>query len=282
VISGAVAGAAFSAMEATMANKYSFSTAALFPRSAAESLRLIAGAGFSHAELMPQCFAEAEERFASRAEKCGIHVASIHYPLAMFPMLYNAGESMVGEARRFGEGLVRLCRALDAKVLVIHPHEPAKDQAHAALLEAPVVGNLRALGEACAAAGLTLAIENSPKGPGRGPAGLLAYVDALGAGPASAPMVDTTEACEADEDPVAFIAKVRPCHTHLSDHAGEQKHIPAGEGAIDWRGVRDALRGCGYSGYYTLEPVYRHYLDRPEAALEKAYAFISGLIGSEA
>ena len=70
--------------------------------------------------------------------------------------------------------------------------------------------------------------------------------------------------------------------SHLSDHAGEQKHIPAGEGAIDWRGVRDALRGCGYSGYYTLEPVYRHYLDRPEAALEKAYAFISGLIGSEA
>ena len=97
-----------------MANKYSFSTAALFPRSAAESLRLIAGAGFSHAELMPQCFAEAEERFASRAEKCGIHVASIHYPLAMFPMLYNAGESMVGEARRFGEGLVRLSVGVEA------------------------------------------------------------------------------------------------------------------------------------------------------------------------
>jgi len=54
------------------------------------------------------------------------------------------------------------------------------------------------------------------------------------------------------------------------------------DGAVALRGVRDALRGCGYSGYYTLEPVYRHYLDRPEAALEKAYAFISGLIGSEA
>ena len=201
-------------------DKFSFSTAALFPRTAAESLRLIAGAGFSHAELMPQCFAEADERFASQAEKCGIHVASIHYPLAMFSMLYNAGDSMVGEARRFGDGLVRLCRALDAKVLVVHPHEPAKDPARAALLEAPIVRNLKALGEACAAAGVTLAIENSPKGPGRTPAGLLAYVEALGASPTSAPMVDTTEACEADEDPVAFIAAVRPCHTHLSDHAG--------------------------------------------------------------
>lgn len=263
-----------------MGNKYSFSTAALFPRTAAESLRLIAGAGFSHAELMPQCFAEADERFASQAEKCGIHVASIHYPLAMFSMLYNAGESMVGEARRFGDGIVRLCRALDTKVLVVHPHEPVKDPARAALLEAPIVANLKALGEACAAAGVTLAIENSPKGPGRSPAGLLAYVEALGAGPTSAPMVDTTEACEADEDPVDFIAKVRPCHTHLSDHAGEVKHIPAGEGEVDWPGVRDALRGGGYSGYYTLEPVYRHYLDAPEAALEKAFAFISSLIGS--
>ena len=34
------------AFNAKAANKYSFSTAALYPRSAAESLRLIAGAGF--------------------------------------------------------------------------------------------------------------------------------------------------------------------------------------------------------------------------------------------
>jgi len=265
-----------------MADNYSFSTAALFPRTAAESLRLIAGAGFSHAELMPQCFAEADERFAATAEKCGVHVASIHYPLAMFSMLYNAGDSMVSEARRFGDGLVRLCRALDAKVLVVHPHDPGKDPAHADLLESPIRRNLQLLGEACAAAGLKLAIENSPKGPGRSPGGLLAYIEALGAGPAAAPMVDTTESCEADEDPVAFIAAAKPCHLHLSDHAGDQKHIPAGEGEIDWPGVRDALRGFGYSGYYTLEPLYRHYLDAPEAALEKAYAFISGLIGGKA
>lgn len=259
-----------------MTNKYSFSTAALFPRSAAESLRLIAGAGFSHAELMPQCFAEARESFASHAEKCGVHVASVHYPLAMFSMLYNAGEGMVAEARSFGSGLVRLCSALGSRVLVVHPHEPQKDPALRSLLEEPIRRNIQLLGEECAAAGLTLAIENNPKGPGRTPAGLLAYIEALGAGPAAAPMVDTTEACEADEDPAAFISAVKPKHMHMSDHAGTAKHIPAGEGEADWQAIKKAL--LGYEGYYTLEPLYRFYLDEPEKKLAKAFAFISSLI----
>lgn len=259
-----------------MGGKYSFSTAALFPRGAAESLRLLRSAGFEHAELMPQCFAEAKEDFAREAGGCGIHVASIHYPLAMFSMLYNAGEGMVEEARRFGEGLVRLGRALGSEVLVVHPHDAPKDRALAPLLEEPIRRNLQLLGEACAAAGMRLAVENSPKGPGRTPAGLLDYIAALAAGPAAGPMVDTTEAVEADEDPAAFIRAVKPIHTHLSDHAGEAKHIPAGEGEVDWKAVREALGE--YSGYYTLEPLYRFYIDDPLPKLERALAFISGLV----
>ena len=265
---------------AELGGKYSFSTAALFPRGAAESRRLIGGAGFSPAELMPQCFAEAKEGFALEAGKCGVHVASIHYPLAMFSMLYNSGEGMAREARAFGSGLVKLCKALGAEVLVVHPHEPARDRAFAPLLEEPIRRNLQILGEDCARAGVALAIENNPKGPGRSPAGLLEYIAGLGAGPAAGPMVDTTEACEADEDPAAFIRAVKPIHTHLSDHVGDLKHIPAGEGEVDWKAVRDAL--VGYSGYYTLEPLYRFYLTEPEARLEKALAFISGLVGEGA
>jgi len=263
-----------------MGNRYSFSTAALYPRSAAESLRLIAGAGFSHAELMPQCFSDARESFALEAEKCGVHVASVHYPLAMFSMLYNAGEGMVAEARSFGSEIIRLCSRLGAEVLVVHPHEPQKNPALKELLEEPIRRNLRLLAEECGAAGLKLAIENNPKGPGRTPAGLLAYIAALGAGPAALPMVDTTEACEADEDPAAFIAAVKPRHLHLSDHAGDQKHIPAGEGENDWAAIREAL--AGYDGYYTLEPLYRFYIDEPGRKLSKAFAFISDLMESRA
>lgn len=263
---------------ADIANKYSFSTAALYPRSALESLRLIAGAGFLHAELMPQCFADAAEPFAREIEHIKIHVASVHYPLAMFSMLYNASPGMAAEARAFGAGLVRLCKALGTEVLVVHPHEVQQDPQLKKLIEQPIRENILHLAEACDKAGVLLVIENSPKGVGRTPEGLLAYIASLGA-PRISPAVDTTESCEADIDPAEFIKKARPAHLHLSDHAGEKKHIPAGEGDTDWQAVKAALGTFDYGGYYTLEPLYRYYLQEPEEKLNRAYAFISELIG---
>jgi sugar phosphate isomerase/epimerase len=263
---------------ADIANKYSFSTAALYPRSALESLRLIAGAGFRHAELMPQCFADASESFAREVERSAIHVASVHYPLAMFSMLYNASPGMSAEARAFGAGLVRLCKALGTEVLVVHPHEVQQDPTMQALIERPIRENILHLAEACDKADVLLVIENSPKGVGRTPEGLLAYIASLGAHTIK-PAVDTTESCEADIDPAEFIKKARPAHLHLSDHAGEKKHIPAGEGDTDWQAVKAALGTFDYGGYYTLEPLYRYYLQEPEEKLSRAYAFISALIG---
>jgi len=262
-------------------NRFSFSTAALYPRTAEESLRLIAGAGFLHAELMPQCFEDARERFALKAEKYRVHVASIHYPLAMFSMLYNASEGMVREAREFGAELVRLCSALGTEVLVIHPHDIQKDPLMQALIEEPIRKTILLLAEQCTKAGVILAIENSPKGAGRTPEGLLDYIAGLQRGFLIGPAVDSTESCEADIDPAEFISKTKPVHLHLSDHAGNVKHIPAGEGETDWQSVRDALLSFGYSGYYTLEPVYRYYMDEAERKLVQAYDFISALIGKE-
>jgi sugar phosphate isomerase/epimerase len=258
-------------------SRFSFSTAALYPRTAEESLRLIAGAGFPNAELMPQCFEDARERFALKAEKCGVHVASIHYPLAMFSMLYNASPGMAHEARNFGSGIVRLCAALGATVLVIHPHDMQKDLLMHRLIEEPIRKNILLLAEYCTKAGIKLAIENSPKGAGRTPEGLLNYIASLGCCSSLGPAVDTTEACESGIDPAEFITKTKPIHLHLSDHAGEVKHLPAGEGDTDWKSVRDAL--AGYEGYYTLEPVYRYYLEDADAKLVRAHNFISNLIG---
>lgn len=260
--------------------KCSFSTAALFPRDSADCLGLIARAGFGYAELMPQCFADADEPFAARAERAGVQVGSVHYPLAMFSMLYNASGGMCAEARDFGRRLVRLCSRLGASVLVIHPHEPAKDPSFRDRLEAPIVDNIVDLAEACDSAGVTLAMENNPKGPGRDPESLIAYIASFSGRAKMSPMVDTTEASEAFVGPAAFIAAVHPVHLHLSDHQGEAKHLPAGEGEIDWAAVRRSL--AGYEGLYTLEPSYRHYLVDPEAKLEKALAFVSRLAGGGA
>ncbi len=267
------------AFNAKAANKYSFSTAALYPRSAAESLRLIAGAGFLHAELMPQCFADASESFALKAERSKIHVASVHYPLAMFSMLYNASPGMISEERAFAEGLVRLCAALGAEVLVIHPHDIQTEVQLKSSIEQPIRGNILHLAEQCDKAKIVLAVENSPKGAGRTAEGLLEYIESLG-NSSIKPMVDTTEACEADLDPAEFILKVSPVHLHLSDHSEEKKHLPAGEGDTDWQAIKNALKIKAYAGYYTLEPVYRYYLAEPEEKLALAYDFVSGLFGS--
>jgi sugar phosphate isomerase/epimerase len=56
----------------------------------------------------------------------------------------------------------------------------------------------------------------------------------------------------------------------LSDHVGDQKHIPAGQGEGDWKAILSVLKEIGYGGIYVLEPAYRHYLEDVEAKLRLA------------
>lgn len=258
--------------------EYGFSTAALYPRDNADCLDLIAKAGFDCAELMPQCFRDASPEFASIAERSGLRIRSVHYPLAMFGMLYNANPTMGREARAFGRGLVELCRRLGASVLVVHPHETCSQAIWRELLERPIIDNLSDLAEACDGHGLILGMENNPKGQGRTAAGLLEYIASLRAGNIVRPVVDTTEACESDQDPVGFIRIAKPSHVHLSDYRADAKHIPAGEGDVDWLGVRAALRAVEYEGAYMLEPMHRYYYADAETSLRKAREFIGELI----
>jgi len=259
--------------------KYAFSTAALYPFASEDALNLIGRAGFKYAELMPQAFSDVSDDFAARALETGVQVSSVHYPLAMFAMLYTSHPAMVEDGRKFSRDLVRLCRKLGASILVVHPHVPSSPQFRA-ILEEPVLKNLVYVADLCRECNITLAMENSPKGDGNTGKGLLSYISSFGGHPAIQPMVDTTEACEAFQDPVEFIKTVRPVYVHLSDHKGEQKHLPAGQGSINWNAVKDALALIGYNGYYTLEPSYRYYLEDVENRLRDAYRFISTLICS--
>lgn len=256
--------------------KYAFSTAALYPLDSEESLKLISKAGFKFAELMPQCFSDLTDEFASRALNTDVKVVSIHYPLAMFSLLYTSHPGMIQDGEKFNRDLINLGHKLGTEVIVIHPHIPA-DPRHYEILEKPIIKNIIDLADMCSEKGITLAMENSPKGDGGTAKGLLDYIDSLGKHPAIEPMVDTTEACEAFQDPSEFIRTVKPVHLHLSDYKGERKHLPAGEGDIKWKEIKDAL--YGYEGYYVLEPSYRYYLENTEKKLKEAYDFISNLIG---
>lgn len=253
-------------------NRYSFSTGALFPLESEDALQLIKNAGFDNAELMPQAISDASETATKKFEKTGIRIASIHYPLAMFGVLYTAHKTMREDGRKFSKDLLTMGRRMGTKVLVVHPHSPAIP-GYEQLLEQPIIDNIRWLADTCADYGVTLAMENSPKTCATAEQ-LTAYIASYGE-INMRPIVDTTEVCEAGGDPVEFLSKVKPCHLHLSDFAGAKKHLPAGEGAIDWAGVKAQL--ADYQGFYTLEPSYRYYLEDIEARLAKAYRFVSGL-----
>ena len=118
-------------------DRYSFSTGALFPRESADALKLVHDAGFANAELMPQCLSDVSEESVRAFERTGVRVASIHYPLAFFPMLYTPHVSMRNDGRKFSRDLLRLGGALGTRVLVVHPHVPSK-RGYDELLDTPV------------------------------------------------------------------------------------------------------------------------------------------------
>ena len=250
-------------------DRYSFSTGALFPRESEDSLRLIKEAGFPNAELMPQCLSDASAESARRFSRVGLRVASIHFPLAFFPMLYTPHRSMIADGRKLAKDLLALGDLCGTLVMVAHPQVPF-DRGYEELLDAPVRDNLLWLADECQKHGVVLAIENSPKSCPT-PEKLLSYVAGLNH-PNIRPMVDTTEVRESGGVPAEFLSRVKPCHLHISDFKGEQKHLPAGEGDTDFAAAAREL--TGYEGLYTLEPAYRHYIENAETKLRAGYAFL--------
>jgi sugar phosphate isomerase/epimerase len=259
-----------------MSDRVSFSTAALYPRGSEDSLALIARAGFTNAELMPQCMADTRPAFA-RSTKGIVRVASIHYPLAFFSMFYNPHPGMVAEARAMNRDIVASAEIFGSEAIVIHAHSPG-DPARRDTLEKPILDNMLDLAALAESKGVVVALENNPKTAAGSAENLLACVKALGH-PSIRPMVDVTESFEAGIDPVDFLAKVNPCHLHLSDYRAGEKHIPAGEGEMDWKGIASTIKAWCYKGLWTLEPMWKHYFDEPAAALAKAKAFAETLAG---
>lgn len=259
-------------------NRYSFSTGALFPLESEDALRLIGDAGFGNAELMPQAFGDIADEAVKRYDGCNVHIASIHYPLALFSMLYSAHRSMSEEGRRYAAGLIRFARRMGTEFIVIHPTY-AYEGDMKEILEPRILGNIRFLYDLCEKNGITLAMENYPVGVGRYPESLEQYIRSLDM-PGMKPMVDTTEVIEGGGDPVDFIGKlsVTPCHLHLSDYKEGRKHLPPGSGSIHWEQVFAVLRERDYHGYYTLEPSYRYYLKEIARNLARDYEFISGMV----
>ena len=255
--------------------RISFSTAALYPRPTLEALTMIGKSGFREAELMPQCLEETKPAFARKALETGIKVSSIHFPLVFFSLLYNPYPGMIREARNMADELAASAEILRSEIVVVHAL-PKMDSQKANLFEQPVLDNLRYLADRLEMSGVRLAVENNPNTLADTAGGLIGFVKTL-AHRNVGPMVDTTEAWEAGIDPAGFIDSVKPIHLHLSDHSGEQKHVPMGKGEGDWKGIIKTLRQLDYSGIYVLEPAYKNYLETSCNDLQKDREFLSSL-----
>ncbi|HPK47767.1 MAG TPA: sugar phosphate isomerase/epimerase family protein [Sphaerochaeta sp.] len=259
-------------------NRYAFSTGALYPLPSEQALRLVAEAGFAHAELMPQCFWDTSEEATGSFEKTKVHVSSIHYPLAMFSMLYSAHPVMSEEGRALSRDIVTMGKRLGTEFLVIHPTNQYEGEM-ATYIEPRIIENVHYLGALCEEASITLAMENYPVGVGQHPQTLERYVEEWQM-PVMKVMVDTTEVMEGGEDPLSFIASLSqpPCHLHLSDFKEQKKHLPIGMGEIPWSDLFALLQEKEYTGYYTLEPSYRHYLSDIPTKLRRDFELLSSLV----
>ena len=179
--------------------KTAFSTGAFYTLETADALAKIRRAGFEHAELMPQCSEDLSPVMLGKADRIGIHISSIHYPLVFFGILYNANPGMFRESKAFSDNLAAFAKAAGTEFVVIHPEEEYKDR-FVQILGKPINDNIRYMCDALDKVGVTVAMENYPSGVGQHPDTLDAYVKAL-AIPNMKVMVDTTEVIEGGEDP---------------------------------------------------------------------------------
>jgi len=250
--------------------RISFSTAGLYPRTSIEALSLLAGTGYKEAELMPQCFFETTTDFAKETKNIDIWVSSIHFPLVFFGILYNGYHGMIPEAKNLAESIAEAGRIMNTEVVVIHPivmpHDsnPYKDK-----FTETILGNVRYLCDVCLKAGIKVALENNPNG-GRTPQELKSAYELINH-ENLVYMLDTTESLECSQNPMDFIERTAPNHLHLSDFSSVSKHLPIGEGMIEWEKIFGKLKEKQYNGIYVIEPSYRFYADDMENSLKKVY-----------
>lgn len=259
-------------------DKYAFSTGALYTYETIDGLTHLKKAGFNNIELMPQCFSDTSLDTLSKIDKVGIHVSSIHFPLAFFSLLYNANPNMKEEFIKYADSLSVFAKKAGTSVMVIHTESPYSGRMWE-VVGSKIRDNIRYLSEKMAEAGVTLCMENHPSGVGQHPDTLDSYVESMKLENMKI-IIDTTESLEGDVDPYVFISGLKevPAHLHISDFRNGTKHLPIGKGEIDWKKLFALLKERGYSGYYTLEPSYRHYIDDIDTALRRDYEYISSLV----
>ncbi|MCX7682955.1 MAG: sugar phosphate isomerase/epimerase [Anaerolineae bacterium] len=233
------------------------STAALYPHHLTEdALVTIARLGFHVVEIFLQTEEEYSLAFGAELDRrrraLGLTVHSLHLYSPYFD-LWAPYPRMAQETRARFERLLEIAGMLDAVALTWHGLRYEVDDPR---LLAPFLDSACQAGEWARSAGVTLCIENVSWCYMRTPE----HVQAIKAAcPTVGFTFDTFQAGESGSDPVAMIRAMdsRLMTVHLADYApGAPRHLPPGEGVLDWPAILRALREVQYSGPLIIEPAY--------------------------
>lgn len=231
------------------------STGTLYPHQhTEEAVETLARLGFPTIEVVLQTAGEYEPGFvrdlAARVRAGGTAVASVHTFTALHPLFDPY-------PRRREEGRRALLRAIDAAVTldarVLIWHGPTRRELPEGITSERLRAVLADLGEEAAGAGVTLSLENVSWCLVRDASSVRVV---RGWGVPVGFTFDPFQAAEAGVDGGELIDAMRGAlvNVHLSDHApGGRRHLPVGEGTIDWRNLLSRLRAIGYTGPLILE-----------------------------
>lgn len=233
------------------------STAALYPSHLTEdALTTIAGLGFRVVEVFLQAQEEYTLAFGAaldrRRRDLGLRIHSIHL-YAIYFDLWTCYPRMVQETRDRFQRLLEIATMLEARALTWHGLRYGVEDPR---LVAAFFDSMAWAGEQAQAAGCTLCIENVSWCYLRTPKHVKAICQA---GLPVGFTFDTFQAGESGADPAALIHAMdsRLTTVHLADYAPSGlRHLPPGEGVLDWPSILRALQAVGYTGPLILEPAH--------------------------
>jgi len=240
-----------------MTNTIGVSTAALYPTHLTEdALTTIAGLGFRVVEVFLQAEQEYTPAFGRELDRrrrdLGVRVHSIHLYAPYFD-LWTPYPRLIEETRDRFRRLLEVAATLEAQALTWHGLRYGVHNPH---LVAAFFESTTWAGEQAQAAGIRLCIENVSWCYLRTPEQVAAIRQA------DLPVgftFDTFQAGESGTDPAALVQAMDSHLTtvHLADYAPDgPRHLPPGEGTLDWPVMLRALQAVAYSGPLIIEPAH--------------------------
>jgi sugar phosphate isomerase/epimerase len=240
-----------------MTNTIGVSTAALYPTHLTEdALTTIAELGFRVVEVFLQAGEEYTPAFGAELDRrrrdLGLRIHSIHLFATYFD-LWTPYPRLIEETRDRFRCLLDIAAMLEVSALTWHGLRYGLGNPH---LVAAFFESTGWAGEQAQAAGVQLCIENVSWCYLRTPEQVAVIRQA---GLPVGFTFDAFQAAESGTDPAALIRAMdsRLTTVHLADYApAGPRHLPPGEGTLDWPAVLRALHAVGYAGPLILEPAH--------------------------